>query len=58
MISNVGKNVMKLELLLISGGLAIAGGLEMWKYHIKLKIHIHCASANTFLHVCPREVLI
>lgn len=58
MISNVGKNVMKLELLLVFGGLAIAGGLEMWKYHIKLKIHIHCASADTFLHICPREFLI
>lgn len=49
---------MKLELLFVAGGLAIAGGLEMWKYHIKLKTHIHCASANTFLHVRPREVLI
>ena len=58
MISNVGKNVMKLELSLVFGGLAIAGGLEMWKYHIKLKIHIHCASADTFLHICPREFLI
>lgn len=57
MISSVGKNVMKLEFLFVAGGLAVASGLEIWKYQAKLKIHIPYASANTFLHVCPREAL-
>lgn len=32
MVSSVGKNAKKLGLLFTADGLAIAGGLEIWKY--------------------------
>ena len=45
----------KLELLFAPGGLAFSGGLEIWKYQVKLKIHIPYAAANTFLDRRPRD---
>lgn len=38
MVSSVGKNAKKLGLLFTADGLAIAGGLEIWKYEVELKI--------------------